>query len=229
MKTCRVCKQEKQLTEFTQRKSNSYYLSECKPCINHLNKERYKRNPEARREYGRAYGKNNRTKILKRIQELHKTNPEIRQAKLEYSRKFYSENKQYYYERHKKYTKNNPERMKALRDKYYKEKYGKDIFFTLKITLRNRLNSALDAKFWKKTSKFSEYIGCTLEQLQQHLESKFTEGMSWENRGDWHLDHILPLSSAKTEEELYKLCHYTNLQPLWAVDNLIKADKVLNL
>lgn len=51
--------------------------------------------------------------------------------------------------------------------------------------------------------------------------------MTWENRNEWHIDHITPLSSAKTEEELYKLCHYTNLQPLWAEENLKKGNKII--
>ena len=51
--------------------------------------------------------------------------------------------------------------------------------------------------------------------------------MTWNNRSEWHIDHIIPLSSAKTEEELYKLFHYTNLQPLWAKDNLIKGKKTI--
>jgi hypothetical protein len=59
-----------------------------------------------------------------------------------------------------------------------------------------------------------------------HLESKFVDGMSWDNRSRWHIDHIMPLASAKTEEELVALCHYTNLQPLWAAENLRKSDKL---
>jgi hypothetical protein len=59
------------------------------------------------------------------------------------------------------------------------------------------------------------------------MENKFTEGMSWDNQGKWHIDHIIPLSSANSEEEIYKLFHYTNLQPLWAKDNLSKHNKIL--
>jgi hypothetical protein len=58
------------------------------------------------------------------------------------------------------------------------------------------------------------------------LEKQFVVGMSWDNRNKWHIDHIIPLSSAKTEEEIYKLAHYTNLQPLWAEDNLSKGDTI---
>jgi hypothetical protein len=60
------------------------------------------------------------------------------------------------------------------------------------------------------------------------LETQFTDGMSWDNRSEWHIDHIIPLSSAKTEDELYKLCHYENLQPLWAEDNLKKGARILS-
>ena len=69
-------------------------------------------------------------------------------------------------------------------------------------------------------------LGCTWKELRCHMESKFTEGMSWANRNLWHIDHIIPLASAKSIEEVIKLCHYTNLQPLWAEDNLKKGAKI---
>jgi len=58
------------------------------------------------------------------------------------------------------------------------------------------------------------------------LEKKFVGGMSWENYGKWHIDHIIPLSSANNEDEIYKLCYYTNLQPLWSEENLKKGKKI---
>lgn len=109
---------------------------------------------------------------------------------------------------------------------YEMTRYYKDPLYRCKRVLRARLTSALDAKQWTKRSKFKQYIGCSLEELKVHLESLFTEGMTWENQGKWHIDHIVPLSSAKTEEEMYKLCHYTNLQPLWALDNIKKSNKI---
>ncbi len=95
--------------------------------------------------------------------------------------------------------------------------------YKLSRLLRNRLYYALQKKSWKKNTKFSEYIGCDLQQLKSHIEKQFTLGMSWENQGEWHLDHIIPLESAKNEIELYELCHYTNIQPLWGFDNLSKG------
>lgn len=92
--------------------------------------------------------------------------------------------------------------------------------------LRNRLYYALQKKSWKKNTKFSEYIGCSLEELKTHLEKQFTAGMSWNNHGEWHIDHIIPLDSAADETELYKLCHFSNLQPLWGEDNISKGAKV---
>jgi 5-methylcytosine-specific restriction endonuclease McrA len=60
----------------------------------------------------------------------------------------------------------------------------------------------------------------------QHIEGKLSAGMSWRNRGAWHLDHIIPLASATTCEGLEKLCHYSNIQPLWGADNLRKGDRM---
>ena len=76
-----------------------------------------------------------------------------------------------------------------------------------------------------KKNKKVEILGCTPEFLKEYLEKQFTEGMTWENHGlyGWHIDHIIPLSSATTKEEVIKLNHYSNLQPLWAIDNLKKG------
>jgi hypothetical protein len=68
-----------------------------------------------------------------------------------------------------------------------------------------------------------ELLGTDVESFKAHIESQFAEGMSWENHGEWHIDHIVPLASGKTPEDIWKLCHYTNLQPLWAADNIRKG------
>jgi hypothetical protein len=78
-----------------------------------------------------------------------------------------------------------------------------------------------------KKNKTMDMVGCDSHFLKEYLEQKFQQGMSWDNYGVWHIDHIIPLSSAKSEEEIYKLCHYTNLQPLWGIDNIKKSNKIL--
>ena len=107
-----------------------------------------------------------------------------------------------------------------------KNKYHSNPLFKLAVNLRTRMNNKLKAKSWSKDSEMSKYLGCSLEQLKQHLEAQFKPGMSWNNWSvdGWHIDHIVPLASARSKEELYELCHYTNLQPLWALENWIKAD-----
>jgi hypothetical protein len=106
-----------------------------------------------------------------------------------------------------------------------RERLKTDPLFRLSKYLRTRTWEALRVKSWRKTTLFSKYIGCTLEELKLHLEKQFQPEMTWDNYGKWHIDHIIPLSSATTVEELYKLCHYSNLQPLWAEDNLRKHAK----
>jgi hypothetical protein len=136
--------------------------------------------------------------------------------------KINEQNKAWYYENHEK-------RNASIR-KYQKERESNDLLYKLIKLLRIRTTNSLKSKKWNKTSHFMEYIGCDKQILTNHFESQFKDGMNWDNHGDkdnqWSIDHIIPLSSAKTVDELYKLCHYTNLQPLWHVDNLKKSNKL---
>ena len=81
-------------------------------------------------------------------------------------------------------------------------------------------------KGWRKNGRTEQLVGADCETVKKHIESLFKNGMTWENHGKWHIDHIIPLASAKTEEEVIRLFHYTNLQPLWAKENLSKSDKM---
>lgn len=124
---------------------------------------------------------------------------------------------------------NNKEKRRKYINEYNRERVKTDIKFKIKRNLRCRLNQALQIKNLKRASKRTEEIlGCNIEQLKKHLEIQFKEGMTWDNYGKWHIDHILPSGSAKTLEELYQLNHYTNLQPLWEIDNRkkVKFDKL---
>jgi hypothetical protein len=108
---------------------------------------------------------------------------------------------------------------------YYKKRKESDPLFKLSINMRVRLIQFLKIKNIGKKNKTFEIIGCSPLELKVYLENRFTIGMNWENHGKWHIDHIIPLSSGKTEEEIYKLSHYTNLQPLWSEDNIKKGSK----
>lgn len=94
----------------------------------------------------------------------------------------------------------------------------------LKAVCRARTWAAFSLK-GGKAKKTQKLLGCEYSVLKSHIESLFTHGMNWENKGKWHIDHIIPLSSAKTVTELERLCHYKNLQPLWAIDNIKKGSK----
>ena len=108
-----------------------------------------------------------------------------------------------------------------------KQRRENDSLFKLKSYLSTRVSTSLSNRGWTKTSKTKELIGCSYKELESYLEGLFTENMTWENYGEWHVDHKIPLASAKTEQEIIKLFHYSNLQPLWAQDNLEKGAKIL--
>jgi hypothetical protein len=126
----------------------------------------------------------------------------------------------------KSYQKRNRKKLSAYLRKYNKKRNREDINFKLKSNLRNRLNQAI-RKNAKSGSAVNE-LGCSINDLKIFLEGKFEIGMSWNNwgRGDdkWHIDHITPISwyNLKDPLEFALAVHYTNLQPLWAKDNLRK-------
>lgn len=91
--------------------------------------------------------------------------------------------------------------------------------------LRNRIYVFIRNKGEVKLRSTKQMIGCSYDALKKHIESQFINGMSWDNIGKWHIDHEKPLSSAVDEKELIALNHYTNLRPLWAIDNLKKGSK----
>ena len=116
---------------------------------------------------------------------------------------------------------------KVRRYNKWKNKWANDELFAIKVRLRNLVrNSFRKSGYNKFEMKTEAIVGINYEEFKQYMESKFQVGMTWGNRGDWHIDHIIPLSTAKSEEELIALSHYTNLQPLWAIDNLKKGARI---
>lgn len=193
-------------------------LEKCKQ----YRKERYKRivsTEEGRIEFNRVSRKNNRKYKEKNKNKIKEYNsrPEV----LEKAR----ENK-------KKRWKNNPKKLEEYRKnrkEYMKNRRGQDIMFKTIGNLRHRLKEFLKTKGWRKNSPTTKLLGCSKEEFRIYIKNKFETNMTWDNYGNgdnqWSYDHIIPLSSATCLEELYKLCHYTNIQPLWHKDNIIKSNK----
>ena len=214
-KTCSCCKLEKSTVEFTSYKRNKDGLqSYCKPCKAsklrgyRKGKEITEEERQRKKEYDKEYNRNNKDKKRQQGKEYRLKNSEkIKKYKTETKERF-------------RKAKNETDR------KYRAKRLAIDPVFKLKATLRHRLCNFFKQKNFKKNKKFVDYIGCTVEQLSLHIESQFKDGMSWENHGKWHIDHIIPLAISKTEDDVYKLSHYTNLQPLWANENLKKGSKI---
>ena len=104
------------------------------------------------------------------------------------------------------------------RSRLYRERHP------VKYSLRNSVNSGL--RLNKCGVELQEILGCSLEDFKNHISKQFVKGMSWNNRNKWHLDHIIPISSAKNKEECLKLNNYQNFQPLWIKDNILKSNKI---
>ena len=225
-KVCKICNIEKKITEFHKRKNGLYgVFTTCKLCRKKIAAQNYmdnnlernlksklwrQNNPEKRKEVNANYRSKNKEKIKISDKEYREKNKEKEQNRL------------------KIYYQNNKEKVLNRNKKYNKNRLINDDFFRLKTYVRNRINKFLKLKKIYKNNKTFDIVGCSAEFLKEYLEKKFTEGMSWDLMGEHiHIDHIIPLSSANTDEEVYKLCHYTNLQPLWAEDNLKKSNKLI--
>ena len=166
---------------------------------------------------------------------------ECRLCQKEYKKKHYKANKEKRKEQIKEYNKVNKEIIKEYNKEYYKDNKDKltenqnkyrikrrktHPLFKLSSNLRTRTWYAFKRKGYNKNTKTQEMLGVDWKTCKANIERQFEKGMSWGNYGEWHIDHIIPLASANTEEELKKLCHYSNLQPLWAIDNLIKSNVI---
>lgn len=237
MKTCNKCSQSKNLECFAKDKSKKDgYRTICRDCSSLQKREAYKNkeftlkptvaskfcvtcnNTKLANEFDndkrKADGLAWECKICRaiRYKEQYPQHAEKRKAK---SIKYYYANK---------------EQCNKTRMIYQNKREKTDILYRLARRLRNRLYYALKRASWKKGVSFNTYIGCSLDELKSHLEKQFVEGMSWENwglgDGFWAIDHKIPLVSAKTEDEMTALCHFTNLQPMWCIDNIRKGGKI---
>ena len=176
-------------------------------------------NEEKISEQGKKYREANKQKISERGKKYYQSNKE---KKANRSKKYREANEEKIYEQKKKWYQANKEREAEKR----KKRRNTDSLYKMKSYLRTRTSAAFKNKGYKKNSKTENMLGISYEKVKKHIGRQFQKGMTWSNYGEWHIDHIMPLSSAKTEAELLKLCHYRNLQPLWAADNISKGAKI---
>lgn len=117
------------------------------------------------------------------------------------------------------------ERAKEYKRDYERVRKQNDLNHRISCNLRTRLWHAVKND-WKSGSAVGD-LGCSIEELKKHLEFQFKEGMSWDNYGEWHIDHIKPLANYDLTDRkiLLELCNYKNLQPLWSEENLSKKNK----
>lgn len=198
-KTCKVCGVVRPATtEFFHKKKDGRYglVARCKNCRKKEGRERYEQNHEKIKKQVKIYAGKNREKVR---------------------------------ENEKQWRSKNKARIRDSNRKRYSENPTRRIGNNLSNNTRNALKGTY------KSSSTIGLLGCSIEECQKHLEDQFQEGMIWDNYGNpngdhtdcWHVDHIRPCASFDlTQEDQQRVCfHYTNLQPLWAKDNLSKGDK----
>lgn len=239
MKKCIKCGILKDFNCFHKAKINKDgYKNCCKLCQKHYSKEYYKNNTSKLIQYSKKWKENNKDKVSKTRKEWKEKNEEkIKKYEKEYSlinkekkSLYYLKNKEKFKEYRKEYYLNNKEKIKEknkewlINNKEKRKKYIRNYIPTDNAKLAKAIHKGVMQTIKRYNAKKSDstmkLVGCSMNNFRKYIESKFTQGMTWENRGNngWHLDHIRPCSSFDlSDPEQQKICfHYTNLQPLWA-------------
>lgn len=200
--------------------------------------------PFNRDEYLKQYRLQNKEKLKQQRKiryeqkkdEMLQYAKEYREANPEYASNWYHKNKEHVKIKTKAYQQaTKPARLKREAE-YRKERKLNDPLYKAKQSARDNVYKTFKKNGYKKDSKTEELLGCTFEEFKQHIESQFEPWMSWDNYGgkkpstineSWDIDHIIPVSSAITLEDVKRLSHYTNLRPLCSYTNrFIKRDNI---
>jgi hypothetical protein len=199
------------------------------------NKQYYLNNIEKKKKRERERYLNNKKKILESRKDYYLNNVEKIKEK---NVKYYEINKEKILKNKKEYYVNNKEDIINYGIKYKRNRYTNDKFYRLTKNIRNLISNSIKKNGHKKTSKIQNILGCTFEEFKIYLENKFESWMSWDNYGNWNgqpkesniswdIDHIIPVSTACSEEDIIKLNHYMNLQPLCSYENrFVKSNKI---
>jgi hypothetical protein len=252
MRVCKECNLEKDVSEFFLENSKNDEKFFCKSCFKKLQKKEYNRkyyennkekiienqkkyyeeNKEQCKDYKKSYNELNSDRLKVQRKSKYENNKETIKEK---SRKYYNLNKDeinlkrrltkkstHYYHKNK-----NKDKQLKQSYEYRKMKMKTEPFYKFKHQIRILIRESFRRGFTTKSKKTIEILGCSFEEFKIHLESRFDDKMNWENQGTyWHMVHRIPISSAETEEDVYRLNHYTNFQPLYWEDNLKKSNKI---
>lgn len=206
------------------------YISKNKEKTQYYQKNYQKKYREENKEQNKEYQKLYRDEHKKQPKEKIKKQPKEKikkQPKIIDKDKIYSKMKEYNYI--------NKDKLKIYNKNYQRERRQKDPIFKLKGTVTSNIIRSLKMKKTIKKNRTVEILGCSIEFFKEYLEEKFEQWMDWSNHGlyngvlnyGWDLDHIIPISSAQTEEEILSLNHYSNFQPLCSkINRDIKMDKL---
>lgn len=220
-KECTKCHVTKDLTEFYKRndRENSY-TTHCKPCVQtRHNTRKVEPVQEGTKVCTRCETEKHVSEFGAMANAADGRKPHCKNCHAGVQLEYVDRNREEVNARYRA----NGKKYRVATNKRRKE----DPAFRIRCNLSSRVRSALKAEGTRKSEKTKELTGCSIEELKAHLESKFVEGMTWENYGEWHLDHIRPCASFNLVdvEEQRKCFHWTNLQPLWALDNLRKSSR----
>jgi len=226
----------KNLTSKIDKERSRLYYEKNKDRIKERSRLYYEKNKEKilsnkkgkRNDYQKEYRIINIEKEIERNRLYYEKNKEVINKKYRIK---YNENKDFYIEKSKKYQKENPQK----RILNHKKRMKDDNLYRISTNIRKNIWNSFKNKKYTKKSRTHEILGCDYELFEFYIELQFDTWMNWDNYGKyngelnfgWDLDHIIPISSAKTEEEITKLNHYTNFQPLCSkVNRDIKKDKI---
>lgn len=218
-KLCPKCSKTLPIEDFNKssssRTSRYYY---CQGCQNKLYKIYYSKNKKKKHEY---YLKNRKSILKKQGERRILNNDSLR----EYNHKYYLCNKERHISINKKYYETHKNEIRKYKNKWKRERYKKNIEFRLGEILRARLLAAIRNK--SKMGSSVRDLGCSIDDFKNYIQKKFLDGMSWGNHGEWEIDHIRPLSkfNLTKRKEFLKACHFSNMQPLWKVDNQKKGNR----
>lgn len=232
-KHCSLCGHDQNREEFPVVRRHGKWVagSWCKPCCRDRKKRYYAKNTERLIAYSAQYVAEHKEETRKSRKRYRSENEEaIRQRK----KLDYQKNKAKRYASGRRWAEKNKDRLRKQRTDHMREKRRSDPQTNMRSLLRSRVAHAVRDQGARKHAKTMEMVGCSIHEFMDHIESLWLLGMNWQNRGrgrdKWHIDHIRPCASFDlTDPEQQKQCfHWSNMQPLWEIDNLSKGSKYEN-